>query len=85
VPLHPVEGWPGLWYDHGPLPEDIDLMLVDGPPWAVHPFTRAAAATLFDRISPGGTIMLDDGARPDFEFSLLRTGTKGTLVGRRFG
>jgi predicted O-methyltransferase YrrM len=97
VPLQPADGWPGLWYDHGPLPDGIDLMLVDGPPWAVHPLTRGAAATLFDRIAPGGTVMLDDGARPgerlvarrwrrlwpEFDFTLLKTGTKGTVVGRR--
>lgn len=99
VPLAPAEGWPGLWYDHGPLPDGIDLMLVDGPPWALHPLTRGGAATLFDRIAPGGTVMLDDGARPgerlvarrwrrlrpDFTFDLLKTGTKGTLVGRKAG
>ncbi len=90
-------GWPGLWYDHGPLPSDIDLMLIDGPPWAVHPMTRGAAATLFDSVSPGGTVMLDDAARPgerfvarrwrrlhpEFDFVLDRTGTKGTLIGRK--
>lgn len=99
VPLRPAVGWPGLWYDHGALPDRIDLMLVDGPPWAVHPLTRGAAATLFDRIAPGGTIMLDDGARPgerlvarrwrrmrpDFAFTLMKTGTKGTLIGRKLG
>src|SRR5215213_5747106 len=51
----PAEGWPGLWYDHGPLPKGIDLMLIDGPPWTIHPFTRGSAAALFDRIAPGGT------------------------------
>lgn len=90
-------GWPGLWYDHGPLPEAIDFMLIDGPPWTIHPFTRGAAATLFGRIAPGGTVMLDDGARPgerivarrwkkmwpDFDFRLVKGGTKGTLIGRR--
>ena len=90
-------GWPGLWYDHGPLPERIDLMLSDGPPGTVHPFTRGAAATLIDRIAPGGTIILDDAARPgerlvarrwrrewpSFDFELVRSGSKGTLVGRR--
>ncbi|HEV2747644.1 MAG TPA: class I SAM-dependent methyltransferase [Allosphingosinicella sp.] len=98
APLMPAPGgWPGLWYDHGPLPDAIDFMLVDGPPWTVHPFTRAAAATLFGRIAPGGTVMLDDGARPgerviarrwrrrwpDFDFELVKSGTKGTLVGTR--
>ena len=93
------DGWPGLWYDHGPLPKGIDLMLIDGPPWSVHPLTRGAAASLFDHVAPGGTVMLDDAARPgerfvarrwrrmrpDFEFVLDRSGTKGTLIGRRLG
>ena len=100
VPLRPSpEGWPGLWYDHGPLPRNIELMLVDGPPWTVHPLTRGAAASLFDRIAPGGTVMLDDAARPgerlvarrwrrtqpDFDFRLWTGGTKGTLIGTRRG
>lgn len=100
VPLRrSPDGWPGLWYDHGPLPMEIDLMLIDGPPWTIHPLTRSAAATVFDHVAPGGTVMLDDGARPgerivalhwraarpDFDFRLLKTGTKGTLVGRRTG
>ena len=90
-------GWAGLWYDHGELPGSIDFLLIDGPPWTIHPFTRGAAATVFDRIAPGGTIMLDDAARPgervvarrwrrewpDFEFRLVKAGTKGTLIGRR--
>lgn len=100
VPLRPSpDGWPGLWYDQGALPGDIDLMLIDGPPWTIHPFTRGAASSLFGLIAPGGTIMLDDAARPgervvarrwrkecpDFDFRLLASGTKGTLVGRRKG
>ena len=100
VPLRPSPGgWPGLWYDHGPLPEPIDLLLIDGPPWTIHPFTRGGAATLFGLIAPGGTVMLDDAARPgerivarrwrrewpDFDWRLLKGGTKGTLVGKRRG
>ena len=98
VPLKPSpNGWPGLWYDHGPLPDGIDFMLIDGPPWIIHPFTRGAAESLFSRIAPGGTVMLDDGARPgervvarrwkklwpNFDFELVKSGTKGTLVGKR--
>lgn len=98
VPLVPSPGrWRGLWYDHGPLPDGIDLMLVDGPCWVIHPFVRGAAETLFDRLSVGGMIMLDDGARPgerivrrrwakawpNFEFLLIGGGTKGTVVGIR--
>ena len=98
VPLRPSpEGWPGLWYDHGRLPDDIDLMVVDGPPWVIHPMTRGAAASLFDHIAPGGTVMLDDAARPgerlvarrwrkaypEFDFRLWKGGTKGTLIGTK--
>jgi len=98
APLAPSPGgWPGLWYDHGPLPNGIELMLIDGPPWTVHPMTRGAAVSLFDHVAPGGVVMLDDAARPgerfvarrwrrlrpDFDFELDRSGTKGTLIGRR--
>lgn len=98
APLAPSPGgWPGLWYSHGELPDEIDLMLIDGPHWAIHPFTRGAAGTAFGKIAPGGTVMLDDAARPgerivarrwrrmwpNFEFRLHHPGSKGTLVGRR--
>ena len=98
APLAPSpDGWPGLWYDHGALPEGIELMVIDGPPWSVHPLTRGAAISLFDQVAPGGTIMLDDAARPgerlvarrwrklrpDFTFELDKSGTKGTLIGLR--
>lgn len=98
APLKPPPGdWPGLWYDSGPLPDRIDFMLIDGPNWAIHPFTRGAAASLFGRIPVGGVVMLDDAARPgerivarrwrklwpNFRFDLVKSGTKGTLVGTR--
>jgi predicted O-methyltransferase YrrM len=97
-PLRPAPGgWPGLWYDHGPLPDRIDLLVIDGPPWTIHPYVRGSAETLFDRIPVGGAVLLDDAARPGerivagrwrrnwpgFEFTLVRGGTKGTLIGRR--
>lgn len=97
-PLVPAPaGWPALWYDASDLPDRIDLLLIDGPPWTLHPFVRGAAEVLFDRISVGGAIMLDDGARPgerviaarwrrkwpQFDFGLELGGTKGTLIGRR--
>lgn len=90
-------GWPGSWYDVHHLPERIDLLIIDGPPWAVHPYVRGAAETLFDRIPVGGVVLLDDAARPgervvarrwrkrwpNFSFELDGSGTKGTLVGTR--
>jgi predicted O-methyltransferase YrrM len=93
----PPLGWPGVWYDHGTLPDRIDLLIVDGPPWTIHPFVRGAAESLFDRMPIGGTVLLDDGARPgerviarrwrqrwpNFDFRLVHGGTKGTLIGRR--
>lgn len=89
--------WPGLWYAMTQVPPAIDLLVIDGPPWAVHPYVRGMAERLFDRVAPGGVIMLDDAARPgerivarrwrrkwkDFEFTFEREGTKGLLVGRR--
>lgn len=89
--------WPGYWYDLHHLPDRIDLLTVDGPPWAIHPFVRGAADTLFDRIAIGGTVMLDDAARPgervvarrwsekwpNFSFRMDNSGTKGTLIGVR--
>jgi len=98
TPFRPAPGdWPGVWYDHGPLPARIDLLLVDGPPWTIHPYVRGAADSLFERISVGGSVMLDDAARPgervvarkwkkrwpNFAFELVHAGTKGTLVGTR--
>lgn len=90
-----VEGWPGRWYNVSDLPERIDLIIIDGPPWSVHPLVRGAADSLFRRLSPGGVILLDDAARPgerlvarrwrkrwpDIDFRLMHDGTKGTLVG----
>lgn len=95
----PPGGWPGHWYDLTHVPASIDLLVIDGPPWAIHPLVRGAAECLFDRIVPGGTILLDDAARPgerivarrwrerwpDFDFTLDTRGAKGTLVGRRRG
>jgi predicted O-methyltransferase YrrM len=89
--------WPGHWYDVHHLPERIDLLIIDGPPWSIHPFVRGAAETLFERIPVGGTVLLDDAARPGervvarrwrkrwpgFRFQLDTRGTKGTLIGVR--
>jgi predicted O-methyltransferase YrrM len=89
-------GWKGLWYGHGMLPDEIDMLIVDGPPWVTHPMGRGSAASLFARIAPGGIVILDDAARPgerlvarrwrrehpDFDFRYV-PGCAGTLVGIR--
>lgn len=93
----PPAPWPGRWYRLGVLPERIDLLIVDGPPWSEHPLVRGAADSLFERISVGGRVLLDDAARPgervvvarwakrwpDFRFERPRGGTKGLVVGTR--
>ena len=90
-------GWPGLWYALTAVPGSIDLLVIDGPPWAVHPFSRGMAERLFALIAPGGTVLLDDAARPgeryvaqrwkkawpDFAWHYEGAGSKGLLVGRR--
>jgi predicted O-methyltransferase YrrM len=92
-----VTGWPGAWYDLADVPETIDLLIIDGPPWSVHPYVRGAAEVLFDRLTPGAIVLLDDGARPgervvarrwrenwpQIRFERVSGSTKGTLVGRR--
>jgi len=92
-----IGDWPGSWYQLHDLPEEIDLLIIDGPPWVIHPFVRGAAETLFDRLAPGGMVLLDDAARPgerivarrwrrnwpDMRFDRTRGSTKGTLVGRK--
>lgn len=88
--------WSHNWYQLSAVPADIDLLVIDGPPWAVNPFIRGRAEVLFDRIRVGGMVLLDDAARPgervvaarwrrrwpNFRFTLL-PGAKGTLVGER--
>ncbi len=97
APLVASPEWPGLWYDTGALAPGIDLMIVDGPPWTVHPMTRAGAGSLFALLSPGGTVILDDAARPGerlvagawrkafpwMSFRYWGGGAKGTLIGTR--
>lgn len=89
--------WGPLWYDLTHLPATIDLLVIDGPPWAINPFVRGRAEVLFARIAPGGIVLLDDAARPGervvarrwrqawptFDWRFDRKGTKGTLIGRR--
>lgn len=98
APLGPApDGWPGHWYQLSNVPSEIDLLIVDGPPWAVHPHVRGAAASLFPRVRRGGMVLLDDAARlgervvarrwrqehHNMRFVLDSKGAKGTLIGRK--
>lgn len=97
APLHAAAGWPGLWYDIGETEGTIDLIIIDGPPWTLHPMTRGGAAALFHRLAPGGTLLLDDAARPgerlvarrwrrefpEIAFRYWNGGGKGALIGKR--
>ncbi len=94
--VSPTGDWRDLWYDLTAVPDAIDLLVIDGPPWTIHPLIRGRAEVLFDRIAPGGVVMLDDAARPgerivarqwrarwpQFDWHFER-GIKGTLVGQR--
>lgn len=90
-----ADAWRGPFYAPDDMPARIDLMLIDGPCWTLHPFVRGAAERFFGNVAPGGTLLLDDAARPgervvarrwrkrwpDIAFRLEHFGTKGTLVG----
>jgi predicted O-methyltransferase YrrM len=93
---HDPSEWASVWYALPEVPDSIDLLVIDGPHWALNPYVRGRAEKLFDRISQGGMILLDDAARPgervvarrwrkrwpQFRFNYIRGG-KGTLTGER--
>lgn len=90
--------WGPVWYELPVTPQEIDLLVIDGPPWTLGPLGRGRAEVLFEAIRPGGMILLDDAARPGervvaarwcrrwpaFAFAYV-PGIKGTLVGERLG
>ena len=70
VRLAPLRDRPGStpWYDPRSLEDldDVDLLLVDGPPAATAPAARhPALEVLGPRMRAGGLILMDDTARPD--------------------
>jgi predicted O-methyltransferase YrrM len=68
APLRPGHaGYGGSWYDHGDLPDGIDLLVIDGPPaWREEQAESrgSAAPAAFAKLAPGGIVLLDDAARP---------------------
>lgn len=100
APLRPgLAGYGGSWYDHGALPDGIDLLVIDGPQaWrqGQEESRGSAAPAAFGKLAPGAIVLLDDAARPgeqrvaarwriDFpEISFADAETqKGVLIGRR--
>lgn len=63
-----IDGETFKWYDLSlaDLPDEIHLVMVDGPPKATGPLARyPAIPLLYDRLSIGATVLMDDAARPD--------------------
>lgn len=69
APLTPWDGEGSTdWYDGRAFEglEQIDLLLVDGPPAGTGAEARyPAVPVLLDRLAPGGLVVLDDSDRPD--------------------
>jgi predicted O-methyltransferase YrrM len=63
---HTIKGHEWLWYDFEKcdLPEDIDLIVIDGPPSGLQKKARyPALPLLIGKLKVGGLLMLDDAAR----------------------
>ena len=70
APLRPLtlDSATRTWYDVSglDLPDEIDLLLVDGPPHATHEQVRYPALPVFaDRLSAHAVVILDDADRTD--------------------
>ena len=77
APMEPIEvaGHQEQWYSATVLAdvEEIDLLLVDGPPGRTNKLARyPAVPALRDKLRPGATIMLDDCHRRDEKETLRR-------------
>lgn len=87
----------GMWYAADDLPDQIDMIVVDGPPASLDPETRGGAGpATFARLRDGGVVFLDDARRdgerrvvakwcrehPEIDFTHADT-EKGTVVGRK--
>lgn len=63
-----VQGRDALWYDTRNTKnlQNIDLLVVDGPPGSVRPMARyPAVPLLFEQLSPEPVILVDDANRDD--------------------
>ncbi len=65
---HAISGQNWLWYDFklAQLPQSIDLLVIDGPPRRIQKFARfPALPLLYDHLSDGAHLYLDDSSRKD--------------------
>lgn len=89
APLEPVvvDGEERRWYRSAELAEveQIDLLVVDGPPKATGPMARYPAVPLLrERLVPGALVVLDDAYRPDEQEAVERWSARyGLEVERR--
>ena len=63
---HSIRGRSWLWYDYSlaDLPDEIDMIVIDGPPSNLQKKARyPALPLLIDRLKVGGLLLLDDAAR----------------------
>lgn len=63
---HSIRGRSWLWYDYSraDLPDEIDMLVIDGPPSALKKKARyPALPLLIDRLKVGGILLLDDAGR----------------------
>ena len=90
APLEPVdlgESEPFLWYDQEALADlqDVELLVVDGPPKGSGDLARFPALPLMaERLRAGALILLDDARRPA-ERDILDRWEQMFPVKRRFG
>ena len=67
------------WYDlsNAELPDQVDLMFIDGPPEGTGPLARyPALPLLIDRLMPSGVVLMDDAYRPDERSAVERWKTE---------
>lgn len=89
APLVPIEvgGEEFLWYDLAEvaLPDEIDLLFVDGPPGKSGSLARyPAVPLLFDRLKQGGVILLDDANRAEEQSIVRRWSAEFSSLSVRF-
>jgi predicted O-methyltransferase YrrM len=75
APLESVEisGQHWLWYQQGPIPAPINLLVIDGPPGRLQPLSRYPALPLLRQyLASSASIFLDDAARPDEQEAVRR-------------